>query len=154
MRTPSITVTSAASTTTVSRRTFLLSVLAGFAGVGMVTGCAPSGDGGAMTEQWSAWLLGDGGNRAAVVRLGGTYLQAYPGDSDVAALLRQIDEAIAAQLGQTSDAQAITPPQAGAALERAVRGEYTAGELVNVDGWMLSRTEARAYAAVASLTAR
>lgn len=135
-----------------TRRAFLLSLLTGVAGAGMlVAGCAPSADSGSAFDRWSGWLLGPTGNRDAVIRVGRLYLQAYPAQGDADALLKEIDRAIAAQLDGTA-LEAADRTRVGAALERAVRSEYARGEVVMVAGWVLSISEARAYAAVAVLS--
>ncbi|MCG6866902.1 MAG: hypothetical protein LJE58_15900 [Thiogranum sp.] len=135
-----------------TRRAFLLSLLTGVAGAGvLVAGCAPPADGGSAFDRWSGWLLGATGNRDAVIRVGRLYLQAYPAQGNADALLKEIDRAIAAQLDGTA-LEAADRARVGAALERAVRSEYARGEVVMVAGWVLSVSEARAYAAVAVLS--
>lgn len=135
-----------------TRRAFLLSLLTGAAGAGvLVAGCAPPAGGRSAFDRWSGWLLGATGNRDAVIRVGRLYLQAYPAQGNADALLKEIDRAIAAQLDGTA-LEAADRARAGAALDRAVRSEYARGEVVMVAGWVLSVNEARAYAAVALLS--
>jgi hypothetical protein len=132
-----------------TRRDFLVSLLAA-GGAALLAGCSPDTQNGSMFAGWSAWLLRPTGNQEAVVRVGRLYLQTYPGDRDSDGLLRQVDQAITAQLRGRAPETA-TPAQVGEALERAVRSEYTNGQVVTVAGWILSLSEARAYAAVAAL---
>jgi len=130
-----------------TRRDFLVSLLAA-GGAAVLAGCGPDTQTGSMFSAWSTWLLGPAGTRDPIVRVGGLYLQTYPGDRDTGALLRQVDEAIIAQLQGRETA---TSAQVGEALDRAVRSDYVHGRVVTVAGWVLSATEARAYAAVAAL---
>jgi len=135
-----------------TRRAFLLSLLTGVAGAGaLVAGCAPPADHGSGFDRWSGWLLGASGNRDAVVRVGRLCLQAYPAEGNADALLEEIDRAISAQLEGTA-VGAADNARVGAALDRAVRSEYARGEVLTVAGWVLSISEARAYAAVALLS--
>jgi hypothetical protein len=131
-----------------TRRSFLLTALAGALGVGVIAACKAPTDTGSAFEQWSAWLLGNNANHDAVVRLGKAYLRAYPADGDEHALLAQIDTVITAnlELGTPDSADLL---QVGAALEQAVRADYAGDKVVAVEGWVLSATEARLYAAVA-----
>ena len=140
---------SASTVAACTRRDFLVSLLAA-GGAAVLAGCSPGAQNGSMFAGWSAWLLGSNGNLEAVVRFGRLYLQTYPGDRDSAGLLRQVDQAIAAQL-QGRAAETATPVQVGEALDRAVRSDYVQGRVVTLAGWVLSATEARAYAAVAAL---
>jgi hypothetical protein len=138
-----------ATVTVCTRRSFLLGALAGVAGAGIL-GCTGPEDSGSALQKWSAWLLGgDPASRDAAVRLGMAYLRAYPAEGDRRALLVAIDRVISANL-ESGDLASADAPQVGAALERAVRAEYAAGKVVMVEGWVLSVTEARLYAAVAS----
>jgi hypothetical protein len=131
-----------------TRRSFLLAALAVPLGAGVLAGCTAPKDGDTALQKWSAWLLGNNANHDAVVRLGKAYLQAYPAERDRSALLADIDRLISANL-ETGNLEAAELLQVGAALERAVRAEYAAGKVVTVEGWVLSLTEVRLYAAVA-----
>ncbi|MGD8843456.1 MAG: hypothetical protein PVJ83_08280 [Gammaproteobacteria bacterium] len=130
----------------ISRRAFLQSVVVGLAaGASLLAGCTPPDGGEEEPQTWAAWLLAGGDNRDAVVRFGQAYLQAYPDERDRSALSRHVDAALAAQLPGGGQAEG----GSGEALATAVHDDYATGEIVMVSGWILSRTEARAYALVA-----
>jgi ABC-type glycerol-3-phosphate transport system substrate-binding protein len=148
MKQPSGHVTRADSECGISRRSFL-SLIAGLAGAGLLGGCAPPDEAAAPTETWSAWLLAGDDNRDAVVRLGQAYLQAYPDDADRQALSDRLAAALALHAPGDATVEAVSVP--GTALETTVRDDYATGEIVSVSGWILSRTEARAYALVAMM---
>jgi len=131
-----------------TRRSFLLTALAGVLGAGTLAACSAPTDTGNAFQKWSAWLLGNNANHDAVVRLGKACLQAYPADGDKHVLLAQIDKVIMANL-EAGTPESASLLQVGAALERAVRAEYADDKVVAVAGWVLSATEARLYAAVA-----
>jgi hypothetical protein len=78
-------------------------------------------------------------HREGAIQLGRSYLSAHPSEASRAALVRQL-----------------AGPIAPASSERAARGvgtrireDYAIGHTVVVEGWVLSRTEARLYALVA-----
>lgn len=84
-------------------------------------------------------MPGDGEAARAVGR---AYLAAYPSEerqSIVAGL-----ESAAARIGKLRGETLFD------ALKRASRADFAAGETVEVEGWILSRTEARVYALAAS----
>jgi hypothetical protein len=74
-----------------------------------------------------------------VVVLGHAYLQANPKEADQKYLLAHLPG-----IDATRDVRSQLP-----ALQPAVVADFTAGRVVSVEGWQLSRTEARAAAAVA-----
>jgi hypothetical protein len=98
-----------------------------------------------------AWLLGITGERDAVTRLGEAYRQSHPAEQDSGVLVAAIDSALTPVLGGAVDASA-DPLQVIAALRRVVRAEYARGAVVQVQGWVLSATEARLYGLVAALS--
>ena len=136
-----------------TRRAFLLAVLAG------VTG------GATLTKRYSlaaaspgacgppAWLAGITGTRDAVVRLGRAYLKTHPAEQDSNVLAAAIDRALAPELAANARAAA-DPLQVIAALRRVVRAEYARGEFVQVQGWVLSTTEARLYGLQAAVVSK
>ena len=73
---------------------------------------------------------------AALARIGRRYLELVPAERDPAKLR--------AHLGEFSDAADVLAH--AAALERAVRRDFERGDILAVDGWVLSRTELRAAA--------
>jgi hypothetical protein len=74
-----------------------------------------------------------------VVVLGRAYLQDYPKEADRKYLLAHLPG-----IDTSRDVRTQLP-----ALQPAVTADFTAGRVVSVQGWQLSRTEARAAAAVA-----
>ncbi len=132
--------------TPISRRTFLLAAAAGVVGsAAYLGGCSDSSDKTVAKLSWSEWLV-DSRNRAAIRRLGDAYLAAHPGESDIHRLRAAIDEAVnAAPSAGTDDASAAEIT----ALQQRVRSEYRTGEVVAVQSWVVSVTEARLYVLVA-----
>jgi hypothetical protein len=78
-------------------------------------------------------------DREGAARLGRSYLGAHPTEARSGILVSRL-------IGPTEPTSA-----AGASREVAsrIRGDYAADRTVVVDGWVLSRTEARLYALVA-----
>ena len=121
-----------------SRRTFLLTALVGALAA---AGCGEQGTSASVAEV-PAWLPGAVGDADAAARVGRAYLAANPGEANLDTLLAAIDTGLGGELeGAEGDTQRVL-----AALQRAVRAEYLRGESVNVQGWVLSVTEARVYA--------
>ena len=77
--------------------------------------------------------------RDGVVVLGKAYLRAYPGEADPTFLL--------ARLPGIDTKQRVRPQMP--TLVPAFTKDFASGRVVTVQGWQLSRTEARAAAAVA-----
>lgn len=75
----------------------------------------------------------------ALARIGRRYLEIVPADRDLRALRAHLGEfaAVADVLAH------------GAALEHAVRRDFERGDILALDGWILSRTELRVAALVA-----
>ncbi len=84
----------------------------------------------------------------AAARLGRVYLAAHPTELD---LQRLVDGVLRRQdLPATADAIDSTPEAVLIArARRVVVDDYLAGRVVNIDGWVLSITEARLYALAA-----
>ena len=118
-----------------TRRRLLLAVLlAGTAGCAAPFAPSPRRSDAAA---WFADLFGAG---TGMARFGTAYLDAHPAERDPAVLFQAL-------LDVTAGADPQRDPGATlAALERAVRWEYRTGDVVSVDGWLLSRSEARLYA--------
>jgi hypothetical protein len=92
---------------------------------------------GPVTE--AAAAEGDAAVAAALARIGRRYLELAPAERDPATLR--------AQLGPLA-----TPADVlghAAALEQAVRRDFERGDILAVDGWILSRTELRVAASFA-----
>lgn len=131
--------------TSLARRSFLLG-LAGAAGSVFVAGRYPrlaAAEPAAHTP-WSGWLL-DASNREAVARLGNAYRAAHVEAKSAEVLIDAIDRALA----MAAAGNAVTDT-AGliAGLQQRVRDEYAQDEVVRLNGWIVSVTEARLYALV------
>jgi hypothetical protein len=123
-----------------TRRSFLGTVLATVAGALSGWSCTRTPQQAILTGDTLQALLP---HRDSAVRLGRHYLAAIPQEAD-APRLRTL---LAGALG---DAQTAT----GALHERvhqAIRADFAAGRVVDVNGWLLSQTEAR-LCALLSLT--
>jgi hypothetical protein len=79
---------------------------------------------------------------AALARVGRRYLEAVPAERDVTVLRAELGELAAAT----------EPARHAAALERAVGRDFERGDILALDGWILSRTELRAAALFALTT--
>ncbi len=138
-----------------TRRRFLLTVLAGLASCGFsepdvareksmlsaVPGATPD------------WLRGVTGEPEAVARIGALYLAAHPEEGAPEVIFHAIEQSMAATSGGVAlDRQ--EPEQVIARLQAVVRREYAAGEVLMLGRWLISRTEARLYGAVALLSSR
>ena len=71
--------------------------------------------------------------------LGGRYLQAHPSEARSDVLVREL----------VGTAAPMSAAEASRAVAVGIRSDYSAGRTVTVDGWVLSRAEARLYALVA-----
>ena len=78
-------------------------------------------------------------DRDGAARLGRSYLDAHPTQARRAVLVRDL-------VGPTEPASAA---DASREVATRIRNDYAARSTVVVDGWVLSRTEARLYALVA-----
>ncbi|MCB1896077.1 MAG: hypothetical protein H6945_20865 [Zoogloeaceae bacterium] len=90
------------------------------------------------TDALPPWLSAI--DRQAVEAIGAAYLAAHPDERDRAELRRRIEREFVARR-RTAGAQS-----AVSVLSALVRNEFREGRVVIVDGWMLSRSEARIYA--------
>jgi hypothetical protein len=112
---------------------------------------APGGVGSqlARPEAMPSWLLDVAWDPESAERFGAAYLAARPSEADAGEL--------GAAIAETLDA---SDPGSGTAttlegfdrFAEVVREEYAHGEVLLVDGWLLSRTEARLYALVTLLS--
>ena len=84
-----------------------------------------------------AWLSALDGRAAA--HFGGHYLAAHPGERDCSALSRRIERRIAAR-------RRAAPGPLPEVLASLVQEEFRVGDVVSVDDWLLSRSEAQIYA--------
>jgi hypothetical protein len=92
-----------------------------------------------------AWLLRSVADAESAARFGSAYLALRPSERDAAGLAAAIRHTIS-----VSGAAAGTdgPAERFSLVDAVVRAEYAHGEVEIVDGWLLSRTEARLYALV------
>jgi hypothetical protein len=79
-------------------------------------------------------LLGVFGDRGTIRRIGALYRRTHPFEDDANVLYAAIVGDQAAGSG---------PQQIRATLDRRIRDEFDRGRTVQVDGWILARTEAR-----------
>lgn len=124
----------------ITRRRLLLTLLLGLSGVRSAPAgvCVePSPDGDAGVPGWLGLLREDTG---AAARLGSVYLRDHPAERSVRGLLIAVERSCLGLGDVSSNPLTI--------LDRAVREDYRRGELVSVDRWLVSRTEARVYALV------
>lgn len=126
----------------VSRRRFLLSLLGMMAASAVRTGGADA----APANDLPPWLTAISGRPAAVLRFGAAYLQEYPEENDREQIIAMIEAHMDDLPGVVTSASCVAEQLL--ILQRVVRGEYLRGEFVRVEGWSLSLTEARIYAAV------
>jgi hypothetical protein len=78
-------------------------------------------------------------HRDSAAQLGRSYLDAHPNEARSAALVRQLAGPIALTSAE----------RAAREVAARVRADYARGRTVVIEGWVLSRTEARLYALVA-----
>jgi hypothetical protein len=93
------------------------------------------------------WLTGVINDPGAAADLGRAYLAETPDEQRFEQLLARIVDALVPRLGVPP--ASVAPAQVADTLRAVVRDEFAQAQVVNVDGWLLSVTEARLYAAVA-----
>jgi hypothetical protein len=119
-----------------TRRAFLAAfvVSAGAASVGAVK---LLGGGETRREELTGRVAGAFEDLRAAKAVGAAYLRSHPGDADERRLVRELRRSNRAW-------SAVAAPADVRRLARAqARRDYAAGRLAIVDGWYLSRTEAR-----------
>jgi hypothetical protein len=122
-----------------SRRHFILSVLSGLAAV-KLAGCGSLPESNPLALRLSQTI----GDADATSYFGRLYLERYPEEAEIERLLERIDKEL---IGEFSQGMHSDKPQLLAEhLDKQVRSDYRRGEVVRVDDWLLSRTEARIYA--------
>jgi hypothetical protein len=117
----------------VGRRTFV-----GLLGAGAVAGVAAA-NGLVVGTPRAGAAPAAGARPDGVEALGNAYLRAYPREADPAFLLAHLP-GIDTTRGVRGQMHKLVP---------AITRDFAAGRVVTVQGWQLSRTEARAAAAVA-----
>lgn len=93
------------------------------------------------------WLSAVLNDPQAAADIGNAYLAQTPGERRIELLLELIVAALVPRLGRAPES--LVPQHVAGILREVVRDDYARGEVVRVDGWLLSLTEARLYAAVA-----
>lgn len=136
--------------TTVTRRTFLQSLLASWAYASSLSCLAATENTLDASAAWPAWLSLIIQDPTAVIRFGITYLAMWPEEQEADHLMRLIEKDIA-RLPDIDSTRLRQPGRIAHALKRRVRTDYVNDDTVNLEGWILSRTEARLYALVATL---
>jgi hypothetical protein len=86
-----------------------------------------------------------GPDLAAARRLGQAYLASHPNEFDPRLLIDGVLDALRIS-GRAGAIDSIQECVLVARARRAVTDEYVSGRVVDVDGWVLSLTEARLYA--------
>ncbi|MEJ2611800.1 MAG: hypothetical protein P8179_17415 [Candidatus Thiodiazotropha sp.] len=127
-----------------SRRDFILLVVSGLAVV-TLEGCGALLTSNSLTHQLAETI----GYPDAARHFGRIYLEGYPDEAKIELLVERIDVGLIAEQGQ--DMSHEDPLRLAKHLDDQVRSDYCSGEVVRVDGWLLSRTEARIYACFALL---
>lgn len=128
-----------------TRRRWLRAALIGLLAGPTLEGCAAAFrtlEQAGEASHWLAALIDDADSMAG---FGNAYLQDFPAERDPDLLA----QALRVALDITSPEPAAKQDVATlfSRLDRAVRDEYRRGEVVMVAGWLLSRSEARLYAA-------
>jgi hypothetical protein len=131
-----------------ARRRFVAASLLAALGLLPAARAAELSEGAADLQAAAGWLLRMAGEPQATRALGRAYLATHPDEQDRDRLRTALLDALTATLGHTQPAT-LTPGEALAALRRLVRHDYLEAQVVMVDGWLLSRSEARLYALMA-----
>ena len=133
-----------------SRRRFIKSLMISWTMTSVMPWQSATAEYDAVSEVWPNWLQHVVGEPIAVIRFGKAYISAHPDENDPDDLLRLIDEALS-RLPDIDPNQPLQPIQIAMALKRLVRTEYIDDDILSMEGWILSRTEARLYALAAVL---
>ena len=120
----------------------LLAAFIGLAATTVIGGCGQFSDTGATSRRLVRLTL----DPVAAKRIGDAYLRAYPAEAGIDGLLEKLETALAE--GAVRELPEDTG-QLAERLDRRVREEYRVDEVVRVDDWLLSVSEARFYAVIA-----
>ena len=114
-------------------------LLAGASGLlaGLLVGCRRHG----RSREHVAELARELGLDELAPRLGSQYLDAHPEEASAEALLERLVPG-----GETADVRSLRQ-----ALAARIEGDFAAVELVELEGWVLSRTEGQLLALVTLL---
>lgn len=118
-----------------NRREFVLTVLSG-----LLAGKVPAGSIDAQVPAWISRLAGDPN---ATAQLGASYLREHPAEHDAAYLADLLQKALTRHVDPTHAADARSLSTAAIAM---INREYADAQVVEVDRWVLSVSEARLYA--------
>ena len=124
-----------------SRRRFL-AVMLGALATARFAGSAAAADTAAVAP--SLWVRSLVGDADAVRAFGERFLQSQPHERDLRQLVVSLDKALSAQLQQPL-AEATVSERLIEAATRMIRNEYREARVVDIDGWILSLSEARLY---------
>lgn len=130
------------------RRRFLRVALGGLLALGMPVGCGRVAEGRVAAAAEPQWFHALFRHREAVLHIGVAYLETRTGEQRDGFLLQAIEQSLTAASGDAWFGGERGALLAG--LNRVIRAEYRRGDVVDVGGWILSQTEARVYALVAS----
>lgn len=119
-----------------ARRRWLLelSALAALPVVGVYAGCADEEPPAVALDQWLCRFVADGGDGGALRRLGALYIASQPLEGNRQWLSQALLGSAGAPVAQT--------------LTAAIAQDWRNRDLVVLDGWLHSRTEARICALV------
>ena len=123
---------------TTTRRNFLKQAIL-LSAVGLVNACGIKGH---DREAHAASLTSVVADRKAAQRFAKKYLCQYPDEKNEAILSNRIIGALVknTKLSNLSDVD-----QVFSGLIQTVLSEFTRGDIIQINGWFLSRTEARLY---------
>jgi hypothetical protein len=111
----------------------------------------PSRPGSAGAHPASAeWLLALIGDPDATRRIGEAYLAGHEDEQDAGLLIALLRSSLADD-AVPSEPEAVAPRERQMAMRRLIEEEFRQERVVDVDGWILSRSEARLYALHAML---
>jgi hypothetical protein len=133
-----------------TRRSFFKSLLITWASVSSLSWQLAAADPVATSDDRPSWLQASTGDPNATSRLGKAYLSTHPEEGDTEVIMRLIDESLD-RLPGLEPARLEQPAQVAEALKRLVRTDYIQDDVVSLQGWILSRTEARLYALTAKM---
>jgi hypothetical protein len=114
----------------ISRRGFLRGLVGGAGAVGVALG-----------TRWRLSHSTPSSTPDPLAALGRSYLSKYPKEDSLDVLRRSTPELSGAR--SAADVRAALP-----AIAAAAAADFASGEVVQIEGWRLTRTEARAAAAV------
>lgn len=129
-----------------SRRAFIKSLLIALTATSSLTLPLISGTNAAsLSTTWPAWLSMVTGDKNAVAKLGQAYLAVHHEEQDSERLMNLIDQALG-NLVDLADTRHDDPMHIARVLKQCVRKDYQNDDVISLQGWVLSRTEARLYA--------